>query len=146
MMILVCVCRITDASEIFNEVLGIVSIIMLWGMLEIGVATMASCLPTLRPLFQGWSLKSIIASIRSTIYLRPMGSAYKHSGDERGTSESETAITGVAKSGKSSVQDLNTIDVEAYAMGKISADKGEGEAGGEGIWRKTGIKQTSEAT
>ena len=39
-------------------------------MVELGVGMIAICLPTLRPLFAGLSLESIIRSIRSAISLR----------------------------------------------------------------------------
>ncbi|KAI4111250.1 MAG: hypothetical protein LQ339_000711 [Xanthoria mediterranea] len=54
--------------------LGVVSIILFWAMIEIGVAVIAACLPTLRPLFQGFSPESIINSLRSAISLRSLRS------------------------------------------------------------------------
>lgn len=128
---------------------GIVSILMFWGMLEIGIAMVAACLPVLRPLFQGWSPESIIRSFRSQLSLRSSGSGKKASlsvknGIER--TESETAITGVPYAGKSGHNTLVSIDVEAYAMGRVSGgDKFETPERGPGrIWRETELKQTSE--
>ena len=49
-------------------------------MVELGVGMIAICLPTLRPLFAGWSPESIIRSIRSAISLRSF-----HSGGSKGS-------------------------------------------------------------
>ena len=120
---------------------------MFWGMLEIGVAMVAACLPVLRPLFRGWSPESIINSLRSAISLRSMGSGSKSIPSVKENarpSESETAITGNPEAGKSGFDGLNSIDVEAYAMGKVSGDNSHAKtAGVDGIWRETEIRQTS---
>ena len=39
-------------------------------MIEVGVAVIAACLPTLRPLFQDISLKNITNSLRSALRLQ----------------------------------------------------------------------------
>ena len=108
---------------------------------------MASCLPILRPLFKTWSLESIVWSVRSTISLRSLGSGGKsafivNKSTER--SESETAITGVSYTGKSA-NDMNSIDVEAFAMGKVSGEKDQFQSiGSDEIWRETETRQSSE--
>ena len=48
---------------------GLVSLGIFWSLLEIGVAVPVACLPTLRPLFRGFSLESVISSLRSMISL-----------------------------------------------------------------------------
>ena len=101
---------------------GIVSILMFWGYLEIGVGIAAACLPMLRPLFEDWSLESVIRSVRSTISLRSFGNSsnFHHIAKEgTGRSESETAIRGVPEQEKSQ-HELVSIDVEAYAMGRVN--------------------------
>lgn len=129
---------------------GIVSILMFWGMLEIGIAMVAACLPVLRPLFQGWSPESIIRSFRSQLSLRSIGSGNKASLNGKGgaarRTESQTAITGVLYAGKSGHNTQVSIDVEAYAMGRVSGgekyevpDRHPGR-----IWRETELKQISE--
>lgn len=122
---------------------------MFWGMIEIGIAMVAACLPVLRPLFQGWSPESIIRSFRSQISVRSSGSGNKASLNTKGNprrTESETAITGVPWAGKSGNNTLISIDVEAYAMGRVSgAERRETPERGPGrIWRETELKQTSE--
>ena len=125
---------------------GIVSILMFWGMLEVGIAMVAACLPVLRPLFQGWSPESIIKSFRSQISLRSIGSGNKASKGSAKRTESETAITGVPYAGKSGLNTQVSIDVEAYAMGRVSGgEKYETPERGPGrIWRETELKQISE--
>ena len=102
--------------QISLTILGIVSILMFWGYLEIGVGIVAACVPTLRPLLEDWSLESVIRSIRSTISLRSFGNSAK---EGTGRSESETAIRGVPEQEKSQ-HELVSIDVEAFAMGRVN--------------------------
>jgi len=45
-----------------------------WTIPELCVAVIAACLPTLRPIFYGWSPESIVGSIRSIISLRSLDS------------------------------------------------------------------------
>ena len=96
-----------------------------------GVAMIAICLPTLRPVFQGWSLESIVKSFRSAISLRSMGSGHKSSLSTKenvARSESETAITGPQESGLE-YGNPSSLDVEAYAMGAMGGKKANRVAG-----------------
>ena len=117
-------------------------------MLELGVAKVASCLPTLRPLFQGWSFESIIRSFRSSISLRSMTSSNKAnpSSKELGEdSESKTAIAGIPQSDHFGIGHLGSTDVEAYAMGTVTVEEAQKQnMRPEGIWKDTEMKQTSE--
>lgn len=128
---------------------GIVSILMFWGMLEIGIAMVAACLPVLRPLFQGCSPDSIIKSFCSQMSVKSIGGGKKASLNGKGSAkrtESETAITGVPYAGTSGYNTLVSIDVEAYAMGRVSGGEKDGtpERGLGRIWRETELKQISE--
>jgi len=100
---------------------GVVSILMFWDMLQIGVAMVAACLPVLRPLLRGWSLESIVNGFRSALFLRFMAGGSKSSPRVKktaGPSESKTTIMGVPEAGKYGFERLTSLDVEAYAMGK----------------------------
>lgn len=104
--------------------LGIVSILLFWGMMEMGVGMIAICLPTLRPFFRSWSLESIVRSFRS-ISLRSIGSGHKPSIDANenvARSDSETAIIGPQQQGFEH-KDRGIMDVEAYPMGRVGRDK-----------------------
>ena len=121
---------------------------MFWGFLETGVAIVAACLPMLRPLFKSWSLESAIRSIRSAISLRSMSSRGRSSFNSRRRttqrSESEVAITGNPYSGPT-LDGVNSVDVEAYAMGKVSGSADPiGVVSNEGVWKHTEVKQTSQ--
>jgi hypothetical protein len=109
---------------------------MFWSMLELGIAMVASCLPILRPLFNDFSAESVINSIRSALSLNSLGSQNRSLSAPKGPyhqSESETAIT-LAPAGSTSASvsasaankkdwnptsTVDSIDVEAYAMGRI---------------------------
>lgn len=62
------------AGLLATDDIGVVSLLLFWGMVELGVGMIAICLPTLRPLFRGWSPESIIRSIRSALSLRSIRS------------------------------------------------------------------------
>ncbi|KAI9792921.1 MAG: hypothetical protein M1816_001243 [Peltula sp. TS41687] len=70
--------------------LGVVSLLEFWGMLEVGVAMVACCLPTLRPLFQGFSPESVLLNIRNALSLRSTSS--RGSSKRYQTAESKTSI------------------------------------------------------
>ena len=121
---------------------------MFWGFLEIGVAIVAACLPLLRPLFKSWSLESVIRSIRSVISLRTMSSRGRSSSNSRRRTtqrtESEVPITGIPYSGPT-LDGSNSVDVEAYAMGKVSGSTDPvGVISNEGVWKQTEVSQTSQ--
>ncbi|KAF2190341.1 hypothetical protein K469DRAFT_443815, partial [Zopfia rhizophila CBS 207.26] len=42
---------------------------MYWTIPETCIAVVGACLPTLRPLFHGWSPESVIGSVRSALSL-----------------------------------------------------------------------------
>lgn len=104
--------------------LGVVSILLFWAMMEMGVAMIAVCLPTLRPLFRNWSLESIIRSVRSAVSLRSMGSSRRSppTAQEAATrSESETAIAGPQQPGPG-YKNYDDMDVEAYSLSEMGGE------------------------
>ena len=118
-----------------------VSIIIFWGMVEIGVAMLTSCLSTLRLIIQGWPHTSVIASIRFAIALRPKGSREKtYSRNNVEASESETAIANIPQPAKLGLRDMDSIDVVAYATGKVSGEHTHGREEEKEIRRDTHIE------
>ena len=63
------------AGLLATDAIGVVSLLLFWGMVELGVGIIAICLPTLRPLFRGFSPESILRSIRSALSLRSLHSS-----------------------------------------------------------------------
>ncbi|KAF2205334.1 hypothetical protein GQ43DRAFT_386103, partial [Delitschia confertaspora ATCC 74209] len=47
---------------------------MYWTIPETCIAVVCACLPTLRPLFHGWSPESLVGSVRSALSLHSVGS------------------------------------------------------------------------
>jgi hypothetical protein len=122
---------------------------MFWGMLEIGVAMVAACLPFLRPLFQDWSSEGFFDSIRSVWTLRStrasigsFGSGRKKSAD---SSDSESAVPRAASVTKIEPNTLVSIDVEAFGMGKCYASRFT-EVEDHQIWTATEISQCFDGT
>lgn len=64
---------------------------VVWSQVEAGVAVVAACLPTLRPLLFGKSIDSLIGSIRSMLSLN---SIPRSPNIERRGSDSETLTDG----------------------------------------------------
>lgn len=54
--------------------MAVVGLILFWPMIQMGVALVAACLPTLRPLFHGLSPESVIQSVRSNLSLSSLRS------------------------------------------------------------------------
>lgn len=54
---------------------GLVTNVEIWSEVEVCVAVIAACLPTLRPLFAGSSPESIIGSIRSIFSLNSLNNS-----------------------------------------------------------------------
>ena len=50
-----------------NEGLGVATNVVVWSQVEAGVAVLAACLPTLRPLFFGLTAEGLLRSIRSLL-------------------------------------------------------------------------------
>lgn len=71
------------AGLLATDDIGVVSLLLFWGMVELGVGIIAICLPTLRPMFRGWSPESILRSIRSALSLRSLPSGGSGSGARR---------------------------------------------------------------
>lgn len=124
---------------------GVITVLMFWDMLEIGVAMVAACLPVLRPLLRAWSPESIVNRSRSAVALLFTGGGSKSSPtvkENAGPFKSKTTIMGIPEAGNSGFEGLMSLDVEAYAMGKVSGENMHGiTAGAEGIWRETEVTQ-----
>lgn len=63
-----------DAHAMLTISPASVSLILFWPMIEMGVALVTACLPTLRPLLHGLSPESMIQSIRSNLSLSSLRS------------------------------------------------------------------------
>jgi len=57
---------------------GLFTTVVVCSHLEAGVALIAACLPTIRPLLQGESVKKLTSSIRSALSRNPL-SKFQHS-------------------------------------------------------------------
>ena len=68
--------------------------VVVWSQVEVGVAVIAACLPTLRPLFHGNSPETLMGSIRSMLSLSSSGRAQRIS--ERRGSDSEALASGIS--------------------------------------------------
>ena len=92
---------------------------MFWGMLEMGVAMIAVCLPTLRLLFHGFSPESFIRSLRSALTLGSVGtrkrSYHSSSTNPHQRADSETALADLESSEYATYAGQHQV----YAMGPV---------------------------
>lgn len=70
--------------------------VVVWSQFEVGVAVLAACLPTLRPLVFGFGPEGVIKSIRSLLSLSSRHFSKRHGSD---------------------IESLNAKDCEYYEMG-----------------------------
>lgn len=63
-----------EGHDMLTTTPAVVGLILFWPMIQMGVALVAACLPTLRPLFHGVSPESVIQSIRSNFSLSSLRS------------------------------------------------------------------------
>jgi hypothetical protein len=122
---------------------------MFWGMLEIGVAMVAACLPVLRPILRGYSPQAVFESLRSFLSLQSSandnGPIFRV-GNRPHSSDSQASITRAVKSDAwNNLTSLRTVNLEAFAMGRLNVDEEQLVRNGQGgIWKNTEIKQTSQ--
>lgn len=102
------------AGLLATDDIGVVSLLLFWGMVELGVGMIAVCLPTLRPLFHGWSPESIIRSIRSALSIRSI-----HSGGSSARSTGRPAKDAQQVGSESSIVGIN---MEPITNGKASTE------------------------
>lgn len=119
---------------------------MFWGMLEMGVAMVALCLPTLRPLFHDWSLESIMNSLLSVLSLSSRSSRNKNyhsfSDNQRGRGDSEASLANA----KYSVYAARSNQHQVYAMGPLTGQQeGSGPKPSGEVWVNRNLTQTVEA-
>lgn len=60
------------AGELDTDFMGIVSRLLFWAMVELGVAMVAICLPTFGPLLKDLAPENAMKSVRSWISLVPL--------------------------------------------------------------------------
>ena len=116
---------------------------MFWGMLEMGVAMVAVCLPTLRPLFHGWSPETIIRTFRSALSLGSFGSRnrpYRSSSSKRHKrGDSETSLADIEAWGNPA----HGARHQVYAMGPVPAPRDERDKTPAGaVWVDKELSQT----
>ncbi|PQE20897.1 MFS transporter FHS family L-fucose permease protein [Rutstroemia sp. NJR-2017a BBW] len=63
---------IPDTTLGYRDFLGLVTNVEIWSKVEVCIAVIAACLPTLRPLFAGGSPESVIGSRRSVLSLNSL--------------------------------------------------------------------------
>lgn len=103
------------AGLLATDDIGVVSLLLFWGMLELGVGMIAICLPTIRPLFGAWSPESILRSIRSALSLRSI-----HSGGSSARRSTGPSTRGVQHLGSES--SIVGIGMEDITTSRTSSD------------------------
>lgn len=117
--------------------------LMFWGMLEIGVAMVAVCLPTLMPLFHGWTVEKFFQTLRTFFSLESLSlrrSARSSSSKRHQKMDSETSL---AKEDFGYTKQSNSH--QAYAMGPVDSQHTDAEkVPGGSVWVNSKLTQTVE--
>ncbi|KAF2750984.1 hypothetical protein M011DRAFT_455943 [Sporormia fimetaria CBS 119925] len=96
---------------------------MYWTIPETCIAVVGACLPTLRPLFRGWSPESVIGSIRSALSLSSNGSQRPHGlSSSKGQSHLGSQSAGESIRGLRNSQEGRS-DYELESLPKLEAQK-----------------------
>ncbi len=114
------------AGLLATDDIGVVSLLLFWGMVELGVGMIAICLPTLRPLFRGWSPESLIRSIRSALSMRSAHSGGSSAKKSTGRSAREAQRLG-SESSIVGIQMENIVDGKAGTEGVVTRAYGGDE-------------------
>lgn len=97
---------------------AVVTNVVIWSQVEAGVAVIAACLPTLRPLFLKGSIDSLIGSIRSVLSLNSLPCL--QSAERRGSgNEALTDGNGLDLGAVRAAESKNS-DLEAQVIGKFN--------------------------
>ena len=141
---------IGDAERAWR-IIGVVSLILFWAMIQMGVAVTVACLPTLRPLFHGFSPEAIVHSTRSKMSLaslRSKGSGSSNEIDaERGTTSSESVAAFISEGPAiehGNGQSARDANIHTFAMDPIWKERGEVEVSPNGIHVNKGISRSVE--
>jgi hypothetical protein len=117
--------------------LGIVSILMFWGMLEMGIAMVAICLPVLYRVWRHWPLINLLvrlvswgsskpqnSSNRSNMEMADRGNlgrpAWPQRQGEEWTVKADTASDILSRSNRAASQDSGLRDTEIWEHTEIS--------------------------
>ena len=99
---------------------GVVSLVLFWAMIQMGVAVVVASLPTLRPLFHGVSVESVVRSIRSAVSLHSVRSKDSLEGNHKAGSLSSESVAAFADSAPVAghrIRDRNEdTNVQTYVM------------------------------
>ena len=105
-----------------------------WTLIEASLAIVSACLPTLRPLFQGFSVESVIRSFRSVISLASLQS--RHSNGSKHSNIGSAEYHKESSSSTVGPHEIEAADHGPAVIGNETAlrDRPEGsKAGKEGI-------------
>lgn len=104
--------------------MAVVSLLLFWPMIEMGVALVVACLPALRPLFRGKSPESAIQSVRSKLSLRSLRSLKSSSSQTKDINvgrNSNDSITAMAHKPGSSDQSNGWMEI--HTMRDMGTDR-----------------------
>ena len=98
--------------ELYSTLVGIVSELIFWGMLEMGVAMVAVCLPTLAPLFRGPRFGKILRIFWSVLSSGSANRSFQTSGLKNPKGKGSTEHLG-----STDIYTAAAVQHEAYAIG-----------------------------
>ena len=94
--------------------MGIVSLLIFWSMLELGVAMIAICLPTLRPVFRAVSLESMLRSIRSLVSLSGTSKSSRSAQSKQSNESGSDGFVLLDEEGRKIAKTVDTYEFISY--------------------------------
>ncbi|KAG8527122.1 uncharacterized protein KY384_008551 [Bacidia gigantensis] len=107
--------------------MAVVSLILFWPMLEMGVAIVAICLPTLRPLLHSVSLESMVRSVRSKLSIDSLRNHSRPS-STKGDAPKASQDSGRALAAKTFVTSSKASDDDDFLDTHVTTDVETGSA------------------
>ncbi|KAL9073756.1 MAG: hypothetical protein Q9161_002794 [Pseudevernia consocians] len=126
--------------------MAVVSLILFWPMVEMGVALVAACLPTLRPLFHDVSVESVIHSVRSKLSLSSLRSTSKSSLTQGDTARRSNDSTRAFASKDVVTNALPEDDeyLETHIMADVGSERSENQLNAHKISIRNDLTQAFE--
>lgn len=125
--------------------IAVVSLILFWPMIQMGVALIAACLPTLRPVFHDFSPESVIRSLRSKLSLHSTPSKSSIRDESLRVSHESESTKAFAPKGISADEYFGHNEyTETHIMANVRNDRCEGQPATDKICVQRDLRQVAE--
>lgn len=116
--------NIYDTTTGYRDLIGVLTNVVIWSHVEAGVAVIAACLPTLKPLVHGRAAESVVNSLRSALSLHSVNHSREHNpqAEDSGTLVGSSKAFDLESVRKSSSSHLPST-YNTHVVGNAARDK-----------------------